>query len=275
MMNRIFRPVLILICTLALGAELFAAEGDDGINFTAIGHASFVINTASAVIFVDPVSAAGSMRLPGSNKPLIPEETQMKKARASGKAAGSGSLPLKYKGVPQPDIILVTHAHFDHFDKKLIGQLKKKNTLVLGPRAVIAELNYGEVINNGENKKVGDVLIEAVPAYNTTPDRMSYHPKGDGNGYVVTISGKRIYISGDTEDIPEMRHLNNIDYAFVCMNLPYTMSAEQAASAVLEFKPKVLFPYHYREEDASNINVFYELVSKDKDIRIKFLHWYD
>ena len=111
--------------------------------------------------------------------------------------------------------------------------------------------------------------------YNTTPDRLQYHEKGRGNGYVVTLDDKRIYISGDTEDIPEMRKLKNIDYAFVCMNLPYTMTVEQAASAVSEFKPKVVFPYHYRgKEGMSDIEKFKKMVSADSDIEVRFLDWY-
>ena len=105
---------------------------------------------------------------------------------------------------------------------------------------------------------------------------LKFHEKGRGNGYVVTVDGKRIYISGDTEDIPEMRALKNIDYAFVCMNLPYTMTVEQAASAVLEFKPKVVFPYHYRGTGGfSDTAKFKELVGKDKSIEMRMLKWYE
>jgi L-ascorbate metabolism protein UlaG (beta-lactamase superfamily) len=111
--------------------------------------------------------------------------------------------------------------------------------------------------------------------YNTTSDRLNFHPKSVGNGYVVTLNNERVYISGDTEDIPEMRSLKNIDYAFICINVPYTMTPEQAASAVLEFKPKHVYPYHYRQKDGfSNIGKFRELVSVNPNIEVIFLKWY-
>ena len=111
--------------------------------------------------------------------------------------------------------------------------------------------------------------------YNLTKERLKYHEKGRGNGYVITVDNKRIYISGDTEDIKEMRSLKDIDYAFVCMNLPYTMTVNQAASAVLEFKPKIVFPYHYRGKDGlSNVERFKNLVSMDKKIEVVLMDWY-
>src|SRR5204863_667162 len=105
------------------------------------------------------------------------------------------------------------------------------------------------VLANGETKSLHEIKIEAVPMYNLTQDRLKFHNKGRGNGCVLTLGGKRVYISGDTEDIPEMRALKNIDVAFVCMNLPYTMTGEQAASAVREVRPKIIYPYHYRGRD--------------------------
>ena len=114
--------------------------------------------------------------------------------------------------------------------------------------------------------------------YNTSPHRLKYHKKGVGNGYLLVINGERIYISGDTEDIPEMRCLKNIDHAFICMNLPYTMTPEQAASAVLELKPKNVYPYHYRTEGVENKDILYrftKLVSVSKDIKVNSLNWYD
>jgi L-ascorbate metabolism protein UlaG (beta-lactamase superfamily) len=112
--------------------------------------------------------------------------------------------------------------------------------------------------------------------YNLTKERLNFHNKGRGNGYVLTINQKRIYISGDTEDIAEMRSLKNIDYAFICMNLPYTMTVEQAASAVMEFKPKVVIPYHYRGKGMiSDVQRFKHLVSKNKAIEVKLLDWYN
>lgn len=120
------------------------------------------------------------------------------------------------------------------------------------------------------------ISIKAIPMYNLREEALKFHTKGRGNGYVLDINDERIYISGDTEDIPEMRNLKNIDKAFVCMNLPYTMPIESAASAVLDFKPKTVYPYHYRGSDGlSNINLFKEIVNKeDKSIDVQLLGWY-
>lgn len=120
------------------------------------------------------------------------------------------------------------------------------------------------------------ISIKAIPMYNLREEALKFHTKGRGHGYVLDINDERIYISGDTEDIPEMRNLKNIDKAFVCMNLPYTMPIESAASAVLDFKPKTVYPYHYRGSDGlSNINLFKEIVNKeDKSIDVQLLGWY-
>jgi L-ascorbate metabolism protein UlaG (beta-lactamase superfamily) len=208
----------------------------DNVTFTPISHASFVIQATATTICVDPVGDA--------------------------KAYGSAA----------PAVILITDIHGDHLSQETVAFLKKENTSVIGPKAVVDKLGYGTIMNNGEKATFGKVTVEAIPMYNLTAERMKFHEKGRGNGYVVTLDGKRIYISGDTEDIPEMRALKNIDYAFVCMNLPYTMTPEQAASAVLEFKPKVAIPYHYR---GSDINKFKEAVGKDKSIEVRFLKWYE
>ena len=129
-------------------------------------------------------------------------------------------------------------------------------------------------LKNGEEATVKGVKIEAVPAYNTTPDRMEFHPKDRDNGYVLNVDKKRIYISGDTEDIKAIRGLQNIDFAFLCMNLPYPMTVEQAASAVLEMKPKKITPYHYSGKNGiSDLNEFKRLVGDDKDIEVLLLDW--
>ena len=131
------------------------------------------------------------------------------------------------------------------------------------------------ILANGETFEQFGILVEAVPAYNLTEDRQQFHPKGRDNGYVVTLGGKRIYISGDTEDIPEMRSLKSIDVAFVCMNLPYTMTVEHGADAVLAFAPKVVYPYHYRGQDVmSDLEEFARLVDANDDIDVRLLEWY-
>lgn len=161
---------------------------------------------------------------------------------------------------PKADFILVTDIHGDHLDEKALGVVKKPETKVMGPKAVadklagsavVAKADF-EVIANGEKKKLGPIEVEAIPMYNTSPDPKSgntFHEKGRGNGYVITVGGKRLYFSGDTACTPEMKALTNIDDAFVCMNLPYTMTPEEAGECVAAFKPKVVTPYHHRGSD--------------------------
>jgi len=126
-------------------------------------------------------------------------------------------------------------------------------------------------MNNGDRKSILGITIDAVPMYNTTAERKQYHVPGRGNGYLLTLADKRIYLSGDTEDIPEMRALKNIDVAFVCMNLPYTMSVEQAANAVREFRPKIVYPYHCR---GSDLEKFKKLVGDDVGVEVRLRDWY-
>jgi L-ascorbate metabolism protein UlaG (beta-lactamase superfamily) len=132
------------------------------------------------------------------------------------------------------------------------------------------------VLANGGKADVAGISIEAVPMYNLTPERLRFHAKGRGNGYVLNMGGKRVYNSGDTEDIPEMRQLQNIDVAFVCMNLPYTMDVEQAASAVREFQPKVVYPFHYRGAGGkkSDVERFKRLAEEGGNIEVRLLEWY-
>ena len=132
------------------------------------------------------------------------------------------------------------------------------------------------IIRNGERQELMGVIIEALPMYNLPESTESRHPKGRGNGYILTLGGKRIYISGDTEDIPEMRALKDIDVAFVCMNQPFTMTVEQAAGAVLEFQPKIIYPFHYRGLNGfSDVEKFKTLVNeKNPDIEVRLRDWY-
>ncbi|HLA69329.1 MAG TPA: MBL fold metallo-hydrolase [Bacteroidota bacterium] len=236
---RQFVAVIALLVMFALTMIAQPKQGESVI-FTPISHASFVIQAPAGMICVDPVGDA------------------------------------KAYGITVPAIILITDIHGDHLSPETVASLKKGNTSVIGPKAVVDKLGYGTIMNNGEKATFGKVTIEAIPMYNLTAERMKFHEKGRGNGYVVTVDGKRIYISGDTEDIPEMRGLKTIDYAFVCMNLPYTMTPEQAASAVLEFKPKVVFPYHYRGTGGfSDVEAFKKLVSANKSIEVRMLKWYE
>lgn len=228
-----------MLMIIAVSATAQEKKGAD-IVFTPIEHASLVIQGRDKTIYVDPVGDAKS-----------------------------------YASLPKPDIILVTHMHQDHFDPAVIAAVKKGGTDVIGPKNVIDQLKYGKALENGQKTTVQGVSIDAIPAHNLTADRMKFHPKGRDNGYVLALDGKRIYISGDTEDTKEMRALKDIDFAFICMNLPYTMSVEQAASAVLEMKPKVVTPYHYRGPGGmSDLEAFKRLVSKDKQIEVRLMDWY-
>lgn len=186
-----------------------------------------------------------------------------------------------FSSFSSPDIVLITHAHGDHLDPKTLGGLDLGKATLVAPSSVIEKLKSIEFLNiiemaNGDVMDWSGIRIEAVPMYNLPDDETSRHPKGWGNGYVLTIGGKRIYISGDTEDIPEMRDLKNIDYAFVCMNLPYTMDINQAASAVLDFQPKVVYPYHFRgRPDFSDVEAFKKLVDDGgKAIEVRLRNWY-
>jgi L-ascorbate metabolism protein UlaG (beta-lactamase superfamily) len=178
------------------------------------------------------------------------------------------------------DLILITDIHGDHLSIETVAILAKPETMIVCPAAVaekFTEVDRGRltVLANGESAKWGEATIEAIAAYNLTPERQDFHAKGRGNGYLLTLGGTRVYISGDTEDIPEMRALESIDAAFICMNLPYTMDVEAAADAVLAFKPRVVFPYHYRGKGGmSDLAVFRALVSKNPWIEVRLLEWY-
>jgi len=183
-----------------------------------------------------------------------------------------------FKGLDAPGIILITDIHGDHFDPKTIEAINVSNAVLVVPQAVADQLPATTkkekliILKNGDNKVVEGISITAIPMYNLPLDTAAFHTKGRGNGYILNIGGKNIYISGDTEDTPEMRDLKNIDIAFVCMNLPYTMDVNQAAAGVLAFKPKVVYPYHYRGQD---VNTFKSLVNEgDKNIDVRLRNWY-
>ena len=182
-----------------------------------------------------------------------------------------------YKAVKDPDLVLITDIHGDHLDKKTLGELNLEGANFIVPAAVkeqLGELELSSVntLANGANTSWNGIQIEALPMYNLPETADSRHPKGRGNGYLLTFGDTRVYISGDTEDIPEMRSLKNIDVAFVCMNMPYTMDIDQAASAVLAFQPEVVYPYHYR---GSDVEAFKQKVeSKNKEIEVRLRKWY-
>jgi L-ascorbate metabolism protein UlaG (beta-lactamase superfamily) len=216
------RAILFLLLAAALAQPQPVRDSDEfptakgAVKITAIHHASLMIQGGGTVIHIDPFSQGD------------------------------------YTGLPMADLILITHDHFDHMDAKALALVRNSKTVVVGPAAVAASVPGTTVLANGETRDFGDWKIEAVPAYNLVRGPSAgqlFHPKGRGNGYVLTFGGKRFYFSGDTEGVPEMRALKNIDVAYVCMNLPYTMPPDEAAAAVRAFKPRVAIPYHYRGSD--------------------------
>ena len=178
-----------------------------------------------------------------------------------------------YDGLPQADLILITDIHQDHLDPAAIAKLRKAGTVLIAPAAAASQLPDAQVMKNGETKEWGKWTIEAVPMYNLKrgpAEGKFYHDKGRGNGYILTYGGVRFYIAGDTEGTPEMRALKNIDVAFIPMNLPYTMTAEEAADAVRAFHPKIVYPYHYRGTDT---NAFAKAL-EGTGIEVRLRNWY-
>lgn len=174
-----------------------------------------------------------------------------------------------YSKLPKADMVLVCHEHSDHLDLKAIDKIKKPDTKFVVTETVAKQLKGGTVMKNGDTKTVQGLKIEAVPAYNLVHMRspgVPFHPKGVGNGYIVTFGDKRVYIAGDTENTPEMKALKAIDIAFLPMNLPYTMTPEMVADAAKAFRPKVLYPYHYGNTDPKKLMA---LLQNDKDIEVR------
>ena len=175
-----------------------------------------------------------------------------------------------YAELPSPDLILVTDVHGDHLNADTLAAVAGADTTIIAPAAVVEQLPealaaQANTLANGEQAALLDLTVDAIPMYNLTEDRLGYHENGRGNGYVVTMGGTRVYISGDTEDIPEMRALENIDVAFVCFNLPFTMTEDQAADAVNEFQPGIVYPYHYM---GSDLDLFASLVNEGIEVRV-------
>lgn len=211
-----------------------------------ISHASAILDWDGTIIYSDPV--------------------------------GDSSL---YADYPNPDIVFLTHEHGDHFNEETLSEVLSENSTLIVPQAVadLIEIELpGEtvILANSENFEKNNFSVLAVPSYNIREEALDRHPEGIGNGYVIEHDGKKVYFSGDSEDTREMRALENIDVAFVAMNLPYTMSVESAADAVLEFKPKTIYPYHYRTpEGFSDVEKFKEIVKAgDPEIEVILLDWY-
>jgi L-ascorbate metabolism protein UlaG (beta-lactamase superfamily) len=161
-----------------------------------------------------------------------------------------------YAKMPKADVIFLTHEHRDHLDLKALKQIRTEKSVVVAPEACAGQIHGALIMKNGDIKKIDGLEMAAVPAYNLVNMRsegVPFHPKGRGNGYVITFGDKRVYVAGDTENTPEMKSLKGIDVAFLPMNLPYTMTPEMVADGAKAFKPKTLYPYHYGETDPSKI----------------------
>jgi L-ascorbate metabolism protein UlaG (beta-lactamase superfamily) len=234
----------------ALSVPAFAQSADDKIGDVSVHayqHASLSLAAGGKTVLIDPAPSRGQ--------------------------APEAALAL-FKAGTAPDVILVTHAHGDHFSADVIAAVATSNTAIVAPAGVAAKMPEAlkgqvKIMANGDKAEVNGVSIEAVPAYNVTEDRLKYHAKGDNNGYVVTMAGKRIYIAGDTEGTPELKALTNIDAAFIPMNLPFTQTQEEAAAWVKAFKPKTVYPYHYANADLAAFKA-----GVGTEAEIKTLKWY-
>lgn len=238
----------LLFTALAFSAsaqDLVPAKGGD-ITIQPILHGTFVLEFKGTTIYVDPYGGAA-----------------------------------KFAGQKPADLVLITDIHGDHHNQETLDGLDLSQAILVAPQAVADKLPSGkykaiEILSNGQTKTLLDAKIQAIPMYNLPETADSRHPKGRGNGYVITLGGKQIYISGDTEDIPEMRSLKNVDVAFVCMNLPFTMDVEQAANAVSMFQPAIVYPYHYRGgEGLSDTEKFKQLVNTGAPkVEVRLRNWY-
>jgi L-ascorbate metabolism protein UlaG (beta-lactamase superfamily) len=207
------------------------------LKITFIGHGTLMFGYRDKIVHVDPVSREAD-----------------------------------YSKLPKADVVLITHEHGDHLDPKALDMIRKDQTKVLLTKACAEKVPEGTVMKNGDTATVQGLKIEAVPAYNIVqkrPDGQPFHPKGSGNGYIINFDKTRVYVAGDTENIPEMAALKRIDVAFLPMNLPYTMTPEMVAEAAKMFGPKILYPYHYGQTDP---NKLVDLLKDSKiEVRIRKL----
>lgn len=238
---------LLLFISVGVFAQDRIPTNNGDITINPITHGTLVLEYGDQIIYVDPYGGADA-----------------------------------FKGQKKPTLVLITDIHGDHLSQETLDGLDLSGATIVAPQAVADKLTSGtgmkvEVIGNGQSKTINGINTEAVPMYNLPETEDSRHPKGRGNGYIVTLGGKQIYISGDTEDIPEMRTLKNIDVAFVCMNMPYTMDVEQAVSAVVAFQPAVVYPFHYRGTNGlSDVEKFKTLVNKAApNVEVRLRNWYN
>ena len=218
--------------------DVFKTKSGKTVKFHALVHASIRMEYDGKEIEIDPVTKLGNKI-------------------------------INYGSMPKADYIFLTHEHGDHFDKEAIKQLTGGKTQLIANKHCAEMLGYGEIMVNGQTSMFNDIKVEAVPAYNNSEGRTQFHPKGRDNGYILNIDGLRIYIAGDTEDIPEMQNVKDIDIAFMPCNQPYTMTIDQLVKAAKTVKPKVLFPYHYGQTDVKGI--LSQL--KDSGIEVRIRHY--
>ncbi|WP_234367768.1 MBL fold metallo-hydrolase [Parabacteroides pacaensis] len=213
-------------------SDVFTTKDGKELKLTFIKHASLLLTFDNKTIYIDPVSEYAD-----------------------------------YSKLPKADVILITHEHGDHLDPQAISLLEKPSTILIANASSVEKLPKGKVMKNGDKlQPLPWLTLEALLAYNTTPGREKYHPKGRDNGYVLTLGGSRIYIAGDTEDIPEMKDLKDIDIAFLPVNQPYTMTVKQAVRATKMFNPSILYPYHYSD---TNITELKDALKDDKETEVR------
>lgn len=221
--------------------ERFTTKTGKELSIKLIKHGSLQLDYDNTILYVDPVPNFGNMH-------------------------------VDYSTYPKADFILITHEHGDHLNIETINNLSKENTLVLLNEKSRQQFGKGETVRNFETRSLNpSISLEVVPAYNITPDHLKFHPKGNGNGYILTIDGLRIYIAGDTENIEEMANFANIDVAFLPVNQPYTMTPEQAIKATELFNPKILYPYHYGQTDVTPIKEYFDRKETGVEVRIRNL----
>ena len=224
-------------CNAAQKVDEFRTRSGKKVTITCIKHASIEINYDGVEIQIDPV---------GANITPITDYAQF----------------------PKANIILITHEHKDHFEREAIACIRTPATSVYSNMAVYNMFRNSIPMANGDSIAYReDIIIKAVPAYNYTEGHTQFHPKGRDNGYILSLDGLRIYIAGDTEDIPEMVDLKNIDIAFLPCNQPYTMTIDPLVKAALIISPKVPFPYHYSETPISQAVM--KLGGSNIDVRIR------
>lgn len=240
-------------------------------------HSSKTAAIGAAVVLATALvgaQAKDTVPASGGNITVIPINHATVEFQHAGKTILVDPTPQgSYTGLPGPDLILITDVHGDHMDPATVDKVKKQGTTTVVPQAV-ADKIPGTVMKNGEKTTVDSVEIEAVPMYNIQRGPAAgqlFHDKGRGNGYVLTLGGKRIYLSGDTECTPEMKALKDIDVAFVSMNLPYTMPTSEAAECVKAFKPKIVYPYHYRGQ---NLQELADALKGTAGVEVRIRDWY-